>query len=102
MSIITDYHLGVQAVFSSKIANSFLSNYNYVFTALAQSYQVYAATKIAVKTLQAYNRPMATFPWYVRVLAVTAVPFSICFEINRWFFRLPTTFLDQKNRSLGL
>ncbi|QZA59312.1 hypothetical protein [Candidatus Rhabdochlamydia porcellionis] len=84
MSVITDYPLGVQAIFNSKIANPFLSNYNYVFTALAQSYQVYAATKVVAKTLQAYNRPMATFPWYVRVLAVTAVPFSICFEINRW------------------
>ena len=84
MSVITDYPLGVQVIFNSKIANPFLSNYNYVFTALAQSYQVYTATKIVVKTLQAYNRPMATFPWYIRVLAITAAPFSICFEINRW------------------
>lgn len=84
MSVISDYSLGVQAVFNSKRANPFLSNYNYIFIALAQSYQVYAATKIVVKTLQAYNRPMTTFPWYIRALAITAAPFSICFEINRW------------------
>lgn len=84
MSVITDYSLGMQAVFNSKIEDPFLSNYDYVFTALTQSCQVYAATKIVAKTLQAYNCPIATFPWYLRVLSVTAVPFSICFEINRW------------------
>ncbi len=39
MSVITDYTLDLQAVFNSKIAFSSLSNYNYVSTALAQSYQ---------------------------------------------------------------
>ncbi len=84
MSAITDYPLGVQAVFNSKIEVASLKNYNYFSTALTQSYQVYTATKIVSKTLQAYNHPVATFPWYVRVLAITTVPFSICFEINRW------------------
>ncbi|MEK7339671.1 MAG: hypothetical protein AABZ92_03030, partial [Verrucomicrobiota bacterium] len=84
MSVTTDYSLGVQTVSNSKIEAPYLRNYNYVFTALAQSYQIHAATKIAAKTLQAYNRPMKIFPWYVRLLAITTVPFSICFEINRW------------------
>ncbi|HEV3270066.1 MAG TPA: hypothetical protein VGZ69_05395 [Candidatus Rhabdochlamydia sp.] len=84
MSIVTDYPLGMQAVFNSKIAVPYLKNYNYAFTALAQSCQVYAATKVVAKTLQAYNHPIATFPWHVRLLAITTIPFSICFEISRW------------------
>lgn len=85
MTIIAGYSVGVHVFSISKALASSLNSYDYFSTAVMQAFQMHITTKTVAKALRAYNISAGkALPWYIRALAITALPCSICFEINRW------------------
>ena len=97
MSSITGYSTGMSVVSSAKTVGFFYNSYNYPLIIATQAHQIYETSRIVSKTLQAYNpTTFKTFPWYVRALAATMVPFSVCLEIRRWSSEYQPAFWKKK------